>query len=65
MAAHRQSSYVTVTRALLTGGATLALARVYSGASWIVPLLHRGRAPGRGPDARRTPALERARDHRR
>lgn len=35
MAAHRQSSYVTVTRALLTGGATLALARVYSGTSWI------------------------------
>jgi transglutaminase-like putative cysteine protease len=38
MAAHRQSTYVTVTRALLTGGATLALARVYSGASW-VPLM--------------------------
>ncbi|MDQ1383136.1 MAG: hypothetical protein QOG65_515, partial [Actinomycetota bacterium] len=39
MAAHRQSSYVVVTRALLTGGATLALARVYSGASWVAPLL--------------------------
>jgi hypothetical protein len=39
VAAHRQSSYVAVTRALLTGGATLALARVYSGASWIALLL--------------------------
>ncbi len=39
MAANRQPSYVTVTRALLTGGAILALARVYSGLSWIVPLL--------------------------
>ncbi|HEV7526409.1 MAG TPA: DUF3488 and transglutaminase-like domain-containing protein [Acidimicrobiia bacterium] len=39
MAAHRQSSYITVARALLTGGATLALARVYSGASWVVPLV--------------------------
>jgi transglutaminase-like putative cysteine protease/type II secretory pathway component PulJ len=39
LAAHRQSSYVIVTRALLTGGATLALARVYSGASWVAPLL--------------------------
>jgi transglutaminase-like putative cysteine protease len=38
LAAHRQSSYVNVTRALLTAGATLTLARVYSGASWIVPL---------------------------
>ncbi len=38
MAAHRQSSYVSVTRALLTAGATLALARVYSGASWIALL---------------------------
>jgi transglutaminase-like putative cysteine protease len=39
VAAHRNSPYVTVTRALLTGGATLALARVYSGATWIAPLL--------------------------
>lgn len=39
MAAHRPSSHVTVTRALLTGGATLALVRVFSGASWLVPLL--------------------------
>src|SRR6202030_4210113 len=39
VAANRQPSYVTVTRALLTGGAILALARVYSGVSWIVPLL--------------------------
>jgi hypothetical protein len=39
LAAHRQSSYIVVTRALLTGGATLALARVYSGASWVAPLL--------------------------
>jgi transglutaminase-like putative cysteine protease len=39
MAAHRQPSYVTVTRALLTGGAALALARVYSGGSWVFPLL--------------------------
>ncbi|MDP9334483.1 MAG: DUF3488 and transglutaminase-like domain-containing protein [Actinomycetota bacterium] len=39
MAAQRQSSYVVVTRALLTGGATLALARVFSGASWAAPLL--------------------------
>ena len=39
MAAHRQPSYVVVTRALLTGGATLALARVFSGASWVAPLL--------------------------
>ncbi len=39
MAAHRQSSYVALTRALLTGGATLALARVYSGSSWLAPLI--------------------------
>ena len=39
MAAHRQSSYVVVTRALLIGGATIALARVFSGASWVAPLL--------------------------
>jgi transglutaminase-like putative cysteine protease len=39
VAAHRNSPYVTVTRALLTGGATLALARVYSGATWVAPLL--------------------------
>ncbi len=39
MAAHRQSSYLTLTRALLTGGATLALARVYAGSSWIAPLV--------------------------
>ncbi len=39
MAAHRQSSYVALTRALLTGGATLTLARVYSGSSWLAPLI--------------------------
>jgi hypothetical protein len=39
VAANRQPSYVTVTRALLTGGAILALTRVYSGLAWIVPLL--------------------------
>jgi hypothetical protein len=39
VATHRQSAYVTVTRALLTGGATLALARVYSGASWVLLLV--------------------------
>ena len=39
MATHRQSAYVSVTRALLTGGATLALARVYSGASWVLLLV--------------------------
>ncbi len=39
MAAHRQSSYVTVTRALLTGGAILALVRVYSGLSWLAVML--------------------------
>jgi transglutaminase-like putative cysteine protease len=39
VATHRQSAYVTVTRALLTGGATLALARVYSGASWVIQLV--------------------------
>ena len=39
MAAHRQSPYVAVTRALLTGGATLALARVFSGATWVTPML--------------------------
>jgi transglutaminase-like putative cysteine protease len=38
VATHRQSSYVTVARALLTGGATLALARVFAGESWIAPL---------------------------
>ena len=61
MAAHRQSSYVTVTRALLTGGATLALARVFSGASWIAPLLiaagAAGRDPRRSANARRWNAL--------
>jgi transglutaminase-like putative cysteine protease len=39
VAAHRQPSYVALTRALLTGGATLALARVYAGASWVAPLV--------------------------
>ena len=39
MAAHRQPSYVTVTRALLTAGATLALARVFAGDSWVAPLV--------------------------
>jgi transglutaminase-like putative cysteine protease len=39
VAAHRQPSYVTVTRALLTGGATFALVRVFEGASWVAPLV--------------------------
>ncbi len=39
MAARRQSSSVTVARAVLTGGATLALARVFAGGTWIAPLL--------------------------
>lgn len=39
MAAHRQSSYVTVTRAFLTAGATVALTRVFAGAAWFVPVL--------------------------
>ena len=39
MAAHRESAYLAVSRALLTGGAVMALARVYSGASWAVPML--------------------------
>jgi transglutaminase-like putative cysteine protease len=39
VAAHRQPSYVTVARALLTGGAALALARVFAGASWVAPLV--------------------------
>jgi len=38
VATRRQSSYVTVARAFLTGGATLALARVFAGESWMVPL---------------------------
>ena len=47
MAAHRQSPYVTVARALLTGGATLALARVYAGDVVDRAVVRRGRAPGR------------------
>jgi len=39
MAAHRQSPYVALSRALLTAGAALALARVLAGGSWIVPVL--------------------------
>ena len=46
MAAHRHSPYLLITRALLTGGATLALVRVYSGASWVLPLLLAAFIPG-------------------
>ncbi len=46
MAAHRNSAYVAVTRALLTGGATLALARVYSGSSWVLLLVLAACIPG-------------------
>ena len=46
MAAHRQSPYLPITRALLTGGAILALVRVYSGASWLFPLLLAAFIPG-------------------
>ena len=46
MAAHRQSPYLSVTRALLTGGATLALVRVYSGASWVLAMLLAAALPG-------------------
>jgi transglutaminase-like putative cysteine protease len=45
VAAHRQPSYVVVSRALLTGGATLALARVFSGASWVAPMLFAATVP--------------------
>jgi len=46
MAAHRQSSYVAVTRALLTAGATVALTRVFAGTDWFVPVLVAAVLPG-------------------
>jgi transglutaminase-like putative cysteine protease len=46
MAARRQSSYVAVTRALLTAGATLALTRVFAGLAWVIPVLVAAVLPG-------------------
>jgi hypothetical protein len=46
MAAHRQSSYVSVTRALLTAGAALALTRVFAGTVWLVPVFVAAALPG-------------------
>jgi transglutaminase-like putative cysteine protease len=46
MAAHRHSPYVSVTRALLTAGATLALTRVFAGLAWLVPVLVAAALPG-------------------
>jgi hypothetical protein len=46
MAAHRQSSYVAVTRALLTAGAALALTRVFAGSAWLFPVLAAAAFPG-------------------
>jgi transglutaminase-like putative cysteine protease len=46
MAARRQSSYVAVTRALLTAGAALALTRVFAGLAWLVPALIAAALPG-------------------
>jgi transglutaminase-like putative cysteine protease len=46
MAAHRQSPYVAVTRALLTVGAAVALTRVFAGSAWLLPVLVAGALPG-------------------